>query len=755
MQEDFHHLSIVVKGIVQGVGFRPFVYHLAKSLNVHGYVRNSTQGVMIEIEGPKKNTQEFLQKLSTEKPRCAWITHIQSCDKPVVGYRNFEIEHSTQSSMIDTVILPDMSICGDCLNEIFDPLNRRYRYPFTNCTNCGPRYSIITKFPYDRENTTMDVFSMCQDCRDEYTNPQNRRFHAQPNACHACGPHLQLLKETGEVISTHDAALCNAVEAIRCGEIVAVKGLGGFHFVVDATNEAAVKKLREKKQRFYKPFAIMYPNLQSVKNDCFVSQLEENLLISPESPIVLLRHKNDVYPWVAPQNLYYGVMLPYTPLHALIIHDLQRPIVVTSGNRSHECICTQEDYAIQTLGNVASLFLVHNRKIAHHADDSIVRVVMGREMVMRRARGYAPRPILLKRDMPSTLAVGGDLKNSIALSVANNVFISPYLGDLQVKTNYEAFCNNVSFIQKIYATAPQSLIGDAHPGYCSNYLLNERENVVRVQHHHAHILSCMAEYQLHGPVLGLAWDGSGYGLDATVWGGEFLEVNNADFRRTAHFRRFCLPGGEKAVTEPRRCAAGLLFEIYGEQVFDLDLPVWKTFSAHEKQILQAMLKNKINAPQTSSVGRIFDAVASLLNLCQQQEFEGQAAMLVEFLAEEKNCTAYPVALSKGEFMEIDWEPMLREIVDDITKGVCATTIATKFHLFLIEAAVRIARRVAIKNVVLSGGCFQNKYLLEGCIRQLRREGFSVYWHREIPTNDEGISLGQIYACYLQQNKGDL
>ncbi len=749
--------SISIKGKVQGVGFRPFVYRLAKSLGLRGRVNNSSQGVYIEAEGTHFQLEEFLRRLEKEKPSCSSISDLESSFLAPLGYLDFQINKTEDEGKKTTLIPPDMAICRDCLSEIFDSQDRRYQYPFTNCTYCGPRFSIITGLPYDRANTSMQDFEMCKNCREEYNTPENRRFHAQPNACHDCGPYLELWNLEREVVCTHHKALLYAVEAIRAGAIVAVKGLGGFHLMVDAQNKKAVQTLRKGKLRKSKPLALMYPNIEKIAHHCEVSELEKKLLLSPAAPIVLLLRKQNIYNWVSPQNPYFGIMLPYTPLHALIMSELQSPLVVTSGNIAEEPICTNENQALEKLAGLAQFFLVHNRRISHRVDDSIARIIRNREMVIRRARGYT-QPVSLPINSPPILAVGSHLKNTVAIAVSGNAFVSQHIGNLETAETHESFSEAIAGFKKLYDLSPEQVVCDTHPDYQSTRFAKSLGlPLLPVQHHYAHILSCMAENRLSDPLLGISWDGSGYGMDKTIWGGEFLKITKTTFERVAHFRTFSLPGNEKAVQEPRRAALGLLFEIYQEKAFHFqNLAPLQAFSQQEKTILQTMLEKKLNTPRTSSVGRIFDALASLLNLCQISEFEGQAATLLEFSLEKDIEEAYPIALiqSLNQPLVVDWQLMFEKIIEDICHRVAVPLIVAKFHNSLVEAIIQVTKWTKENTIALSGGCFQNKYLTEYAVRRLEEEGFSPYWHQYIPPNDEGISLGQIFAaCRLQNMEG--
>jgi hydrogenase maturation protein HypF len=761
-------MKVAIRGAVQGVGFRPFVYRLATEMKLPGWVMNSPQGVFAEVEGSRADLESFLIRLQNEKPAPAYIQSLEFSFLDRVGFGEFEIRSSDRRGSRTALILPDIAVCPACLSEVSDPDNRRYRYPFTNCTHCGPRFTIIESLPYDRPNTSMKSFEMCSECREEYEDPMDRRFHAQPNACPVCGPRLELRDSSGSVRADCNDALLLAAGAIREGMIVAVKGLGGFHLLADAGNAHAVESLRLRKHREEKPFALMYPSLDRVSGDCDVSPLETRLLASPESPIVILKRKEfpltqALAPSIAPGNPYLGVMLPYTPLHCLLMQELGIPVVATSGNVSDEPICIDEREAPARLCGIADLFLVHNRPIVRHADDSIVRVILGRELVLRRARGYAPLPLHCKKVRPGILAVGGHLKNTVAVSIDDNIFVSQHIGDLENRESSEAFEKGIESFRRLYHFDPVKVAADMHPDYLSSkYAMQCGIPVLRVQHHYAHVAACLAENELEGPVLGVAWDGTGFGPDGTVWGGEFLRTNLKSFDRVASFRRFRLPGGDASVREPRRTALGLLFEMLGERVFERrDLIPVRSFSGSEISVIAQMLRKGIHSPWTSSAGRIFDAVASISGLRQSIRFEGQAAMETEFAigalsAEE----SYPFAVAGREStssgredqdpetrssMIVDWEPMIHAVIGDMEKGNPIAQISIKFHNTLAEIIVAVAKRVAESRVVLTGGCFQNKYLMERSVRKLEEAGFMPYWHQRIPPNDGGIAPGQIVA----------
>ncbi|UCD18407.1 MAG: carbamoyltransferase HypF [Candidatus Zixiibacteriota bacterium] len=756
-------MHIEVTGSVQGLGFRPFVYRLAGEMRLNGWVRNYPGGVQIEIEGTRRKLDRFIRRIETDKPPHATIQNLKCDIQTPVGYRTFTVEKSEQTGEKTARILPDIATCPDCLAEIFDPGNQRYRYPFTNCTNCGPRYSIIESLPYDRGNTTMGDFTMCAQCRAEYEDPASRRFHAQPNACPACGPHLELWDARGNVLAKHDRALTAACKAVMAGKILALKGLGGVQLLAHAGNEDALILLRKRKARRSKPFALMYPGLPAIEKDCLVSRMEKDLLCSSAAPIVLLKRVGCESPadrrvshLVAPENPYLGIMLPYTPLHHLLIKELGLPVVATSGNLSDEPICIDEQEALQKLASVADLFLVHNRRIIRQVDDSIVRVIGGREMIMRSARGYAPTPLHLTGPAPSCIAFGAHQKNSVAVSNGGNAFASQHVGDLTTLETCRAHHRVTASLSRLYEIKPERVACDMHPDYYSTgFAACMQLPVIKVQHHYAHVLSGMVDNRLEAPLLGVSWDGTGLGSDGTIWGGEFLAVTAQSYSRAAHFRTFRLPGGERAAAEPRRSALGLLYEIFGREIFDmLALAPLDSFTESERTVLGEMLAKHVNSPPTSSAGRLFDAVASLAGLCHMADFEGQAAMLLEFAAGAVNTSeTYPFCIT-GQFppYRLDWEFMIREILDDIVGRLDTSVIAAKFHNTLAEIIVAVALRVGEKKVLLTGGCFQNKYLTERTLRRLKECGLIPYWHRWIPPNDGGIAVGQLMAATWRRCK---
>jgi len=734
-------LKITVRGAVQGVGFRPFVHRLATGLGLAGWVNNSCAGVFLEVEGPRQAVESFLLRLEAEKPPRSFIQSVETSWLDPAGYKIFEIRPSETSDERTALVLPDIATCPDCVREIFEAGNRRYLYPFTNCTNCGPRFSLIESLPYDRGNTAMKRFALCPQCQAEFNNPLDRRFHAQPNACPDCGPRLQLWDRSGKQLQLGHEALLASARQLRQGGIVALKGLGGFHLLTAAHDDAAVRRLRELKHREEKPFAVMFPSLPAARMECEISPFEERLLRSPEAPIVLLRRctkPSALSRAIAPRNPWLGVMLPYMPLHHILMAELGFPVIATSGNLHDEPICFDEHEALQRLGHIADVLLVHNRPIVRVVDDSVVCVIMGRELVLRRARGYAPLPVMLRTgaDLPTALAVGAHLKNTVALAIGPRVFISQHIGDLENVQSFEAFLRVTADLQKLFEEQPSIIVRDEHPDYLSTQFATDllaKQPALRgvsVQHHSAHVLACMAENELEPPVLGVVWDGTGYGLDGTIWGGEFLLVTEKSIIRRAHLRQFRLPGGDKAIKEPGRIARGLLHEIL----------------VSEPDALKTMLDKGFNSPLTSSIGRLFDGVAALVGLRQKVSFEGQAAMELEFSLDgiETN-EAYAFHITGKAPLILDWQPVIEGILADLEHGLPIGEISAKFHNSLVEAIVIIARRVGEPKVALTGGCFQNRYLTERAVKRLQQEGFHAYWHQRVPPNDGGIALGQILA----------
>ncbi len=747
-------VAITVRGVVQGVGFRPFVYNTARGLGLAGWVRNEAGTVRIEVEGSPPEVDVFLTVLRDDPPPQARIEElaVEEMAPAAMAGAPFEIRSSDGARPPSPTIPADLATCRECLAEVSTAGGRRFRYPFTNCTNCGPRWSIIRRLPYDRPRTSMAGFAMCADCRGEYEDPTDRRFHAQPIACPACGPSLRLVDRGGAALAEADAALRQAARAVRQGRVLALKGLGGFQLVVDATSAAAVDLLRQRKRRPDKPLAIMLATVEEIGRRCRLGDQEARVLGSPAAPILLLRRRvdqaavGDVAEPVAPANPYLGVMLPYTPLHHLLMEAVRRPIVCTSGNLSEEPMATSSEEALGRLGQIADVFLVHDRPIVRPVDDSVARWGPRGLQVLRRARGYAPLPIRLARKGPCVLATGGHLKNTVALSVGDQAILSQHVGDLDNLLSVEVHRRAIADLVGFFQARPEAVACDLHPDYASTRVAAElagRWNVplVRVQHHHAHVAAGMAEHGLAGPVLGLAWDGTGYGTDGTVWGGEVLRCEGDRFVRVGHLRRFSLPGGDRAVRQPRRSALGVLYEILGRGAVEYAKD-W--FCRTEIQPLVRMLERRVGSPRTSSLGRLFDAVACLCGLAPVIHFEGQAAMGLEFAADGGEQAAYPLPLADGaEAAVADWEPMIRAVLDDRKSGLPVGQISGRFHNALAEWALQVARRQNCRRMVLTGGCFQNALLTERVFTRLSRSGFEVYTQGKVPPGDGSIALGQL------------
>lgn len=767
-------LKIRITGVVQGVGFRPFVWCLATELNVAGWVINGVRGVEIEAQADPPALLIFIRRLTDDAPPLAKIESKEySYLDDSVTYEGFEIRESDDLGEKTALVLPDMATCPECRNEIFDPTNRRFRYPFTNCTNCGPRYSIIERVPYDRPNTTMKVFPMCSDCEAEYRDPENRRFFAQPNACPVCGSHLELWNKEKKILLKNDYALCGAAGCIRYEYIVAVKGLGGFQLAADASKKRAVEKLRERKGRpGQKPFAVMYPHMEMIKEHCEVSEQEEKLLLSPEAPIVFLKRKtipSGAIPPpcqdVAPNSNILGVMLPGNPLHHLLMTELGFPIIATSGNLADEPIITDNHEAVEKLGHIADVFLVHNRDIVRHADDSIVRVMAGKTVVLRRARGYAPLPISLKTEGPEnlcTVAFGSHLKNTGAVLIGDSVFLTQHIGDMETVSSEFALEKAIEDILAFRNKKPEAVVCDLHPDYGSTRMaekFSEKYHIplFRVQHHRAHVLSVMAENDILGErAFGVALDGTGYGDDGTIWGGEFFLAKKNKLIHYGHFRTFGLIGGDIAAREPKRSAVALLYEIFGKQIFvsDTFAPI-VALTETERKLFPQMLEKKLNVYRTSSAGRLFDAVASILDICHSNDYEGQAAILLEqAIGKTTTNERYPICFGKErDGYVFDWEPMIRTIVEDLEKKISRSVISAKFHNTLAHVIVFASKWSEEKRVVLSGGCFQNKYLLEKTLEKFENESdCTIFTQNKVPPNDGGIALGQIVA--VRQNIPD-
>lgn len=779
MKRPLHQrVQVTVEGTVQGVGFRPFVYRLARELELSGWVTNTRNGVLIEAEGDAGDIESFLRHLKENAPASAMVESMHTSRVPVVDGKCFSIVPSVEAGQRALVIPPDLATCCDCRRELFDSQDRRFQHPFITCTQCGPRYSLLTAVPYERSNTTMAEFELCAACRTEYSTDSNRRFHTEPIACPTCGPTLCLWNKQGQKIAEGEDALRQASAWLEQGLVVAVKGLGGFQLWVDAISEAAVRRLRDRKRRTEKPFAVLFPSIDTIRGYCLLSSEEEAVLRSPQAPIVLVRKRRDAVlaDAVAPDNPYLGVMLPTTPLHHLLMASLRRPMVATSGNRSEEPIVTGDQEALVRLKGIADAFLVHDRPIARPVDDSVVLVVGGAPdrtdrgevgnlkpevMILRRARGYVPQAIrwsdgLANGEQGPILAVGGHLKNTVAVLRENRVVLSQHLGDLSTVESDRAFRQAVVDLQQLLHVTPLAIACDLHPDYRSTGFARElaatsSAPLISVQHHHAHVASCMAEHKLEGEVLGIAWDGAGYGTDGQVWGGEFLVASYRQFTRVASPKPFRLLGGEAAMKEPGRSAAAILWELMGENMLDHDLPSWSV-TDDQREKFARVLKSGVASPWTTSMGRLFDAVASLTGLCRETSFEGQAAMAVQFAAEQGMETSgggrdgYPIDLAPsdhpGTTWILDWRPMMSTMLGDLCRGCRLEQIAVRFHVGLAAATVRVAQTAGLPRVVLTGGCFQNRLLLSRVRHRLEEAGFTVYSHSLVPPNDGGLSLGQ-------------
>jgi len=765
---------ITVKGVVQGVGFRPFVHKLAEEFALRGWVKNTSAGVVIEVEGDKRKLRKFYDEISVRRPPPAQIKEKKIIYQSPRGYRSFIIRRSTSQERKEVLISPDIAFCQECLGELKDNFDRRHQYPFINCTNCGPRFTIIKDLPYDRALTTMKKFRMCPICEKEYKDISWRRYHAEPNACPQCGPEIELIKcrKSGrESIGTlrypeHSIrglrALETAVRLLKKGNIVAVKGLGGFHFACDATNGLAVERLRKRKGRLYKPFAIMVRDIETAKKNCLISQEEEELLSGWRKPVILLKKRKDVKisDLVAPDNDSLGVMFPYTPLHHLLFDSASSSLsalVMTSGNLSDQPIEINNQEAIDNLSHIADYFLVHNRDIHNRCDDSIVAIFSKEPLVIRRARGYVPSPVELDYEVESILACGAELKNTFCLTKKNYAFVSQYIGDLKNYKTLQYYEQMVQRFEKLFGISPKIIAHDLHPDYLSTqYALNitrQMPKIMRipVQHHHAHIVSCLAENKVKGKVIGVAFDGIGYGTDGNIWGGEFLVADCGDFQRIGQLKYLPLPGGDRAVEEPWRMAVSLLVEAFGERIPRIDfIDRWK----EKIPIILEMMEKKINSPLTSSMGRFFDGVSSLLGICDVNTYEGQAAMELESVAENlssspRNLLAqsyrYEIREEKGTFVvEPGW--IVKGIVQDLQKGFTTSVIASKFHNSIADiikdVSLRIKGKTGTGRVALSGGVFQNRLLLGLTLRKLTEQGFICYHQKKVPPNDGGISLGQ-------------
>src|SRR3972149_2481575 len=761
-------IKISVRGVVQGVGFRPFVYSLAKSLNLKGFVMNSSKGVTIEIEG--NDSSLFVERLKNEAPPLSKIMNLDVSPLPYHGYKDFQIVESEDEGSF-TLISPDVSVCKDCFRELLSVNDRRYLYPFINCTNCGPRYTITRSVPYDRPNTTMSVFQMCAECNEEYHNPGDRRFHAQPNACPVCGPNVKLKVKSKKLkVEKKENPIKETIRLLKEGYIVAIKGLGGFHLACDASNKGAVNMLRLRKRKSNKPFALMAPDVKTVRKFCNVSSEEENLLVSIKRPIVLLTKKGSLLPEeVSPKNPCIGFMLPYTPLHYLLFsypfnsplrtpHSALRTnfdaLVMTSGNISEEPIVTDNKEALTKLSGMADAFLVHNRDIFMRVDDSVVRVMPNNSSFsfIRRSRGYVPDPIPLHEDGPEVLGCGADIKNIFTLTKGSFAIPSQHIGDMENYETLQFFEESLRNLKDVYRAHPVALAYDLHPMYLSTQWALRQEDIqkIGIQHHYAHVASVMAEKGIKEKVLGVSFDGTGYGTDGNLWGAEFLTADIEGFTRVGHFKYLPLPGGEVAVKEPWRIAVSLIKDVVGDET----IPYLKSIGFIEKygdkkisDILK-IIDNRQFSPLSSGAGRLFDAISALIGVCDKNTFEGEAAIALEAITRPGIVDDYPVDIQLRNPLEVDFSQTVLKIIGDLSKGKSKGIISSKFHNTLVTVIVKVIKRLSqaysINDVVLCGGVFQNMYLLERAMSSLVSTGMKVHIHDKVPTNDAGISLGQAY-----------
>lgn len=754
---------ILIQGAVQGIGFRPFIYGLAQRMSLKGWVANTSEGVVIEVEGDKEKIYDLVSRIYEEKPPQAEIENVCVEEIEYGGYEGFEIRESRIEFEKKVLLHPDIATCPNCLEELFNPKDRRYLYPFINCTQCGPRFTIITDIPYDRDKTTMQVFKMCPRCEKEYHEPVSRRFHAQPNACWECGPQVELrvTNYESEVTVVGKEAIEKTAELLKQGAIVAIKSLGGYQLAGNALDDATVRKLRDRKKRILKPFALMAKSIKMVERYCQLNEKEISLLLSYRRPIVLLRKKPkiDIAEQVSPYNNYLGFMLPYTPIHYILFYYLEIPLVMTSGNITDEPIYYKDEEAFQKLKDIADYFLIHNREIYIRCDDSVTRFFLSldgkfnKEYIIRRARGYTPSPITLDYSFKlPLLAVGGYLKNTFALAKDNHIFISHHIGDLDNLSAIQAFEEGIAHYKKIFQIEPEVIACDLHPEYYSTKYAQELsksrgKKLIYVQHHHAHIASCMIENNLKDKVIGIAFDGTGYGLDETIWGGEILISDLANFERVGHLEYLPQPGGESAINNPWQMAVSWLYKVFNDEIFNLDIEFIPRIGHENIKNVVNLIKNKVNSPQTSSFGRLFASVSSILGLCDRASFEAEAEMKLEQVVDEhsKDCYEFSLKEENREFIILA-VPVIREIVDDLMQAVSKERVSSKFHNGIVEIIYkllqRLKRRYKINNVCLSGGVFQNLILLTKLYDFLTKKGFKLYIQGKVPANDGGISLGQ-------------
>jgi hydrogenase maturation protein HypF len=754
-------IELKVFGIVQGVGFRPYVYRLALKYGLAGMVSNTVEGVLIRAQGPCSSLRAFVKALKDEVPRLACITYIEQRHiEARLGRKGFVILASQSGSGRKVLISPDVAVCGKCVRELFDPEDRRYGYPFINCTDCGPRFTVIEDMPYDRPNTSMKVFPMCKDCAKEYHDPRDRRFHAQPNACWTCGPSLFWHGSNGGLVPSDDP-VSDAAKALRQGHIVAIKGLGGFHLAVNAGSEKSVALLRARKGRRSKPLAVMVRDIDAARRFCHISSEEAGLLVSLEGPIVLLKKNEDadLASNLSPGINDLGLMLPYTPLHHLLLGqgDCPEALVMTSGNPCNSPICTGNDEALHRLSGIADYFLLHDREIVARADDSVLKVAAGKARMIRRSRGYVPRPVRMPWRLPQILACGGDLKNTFCLAKGREAFLSQHIGDMGVPDTLDFFRQGLEHLKVVLGIMPETVVCDLHPDYFSTRQARELLlPYTAVQHHHAHAVSVMAEHGIDGTVLAVIMDGAGYGPDGTVWGGELLLASRSGYRRMGRLGHLPLPGGDAAAKAPWRMGLSILWATFGpDGLANSVLPAMLCSIPEEKRrVVAQMMAMGLNSPATSSCGRLFDAVAAVIGLRSESEYEGQAAMELESLA--CKCSGeislkrpgYPLAIrEKKGLWVIDLHGLTEAIINDLRDKVPKKAIALRFHVWLARSIVLLLKRLSdetgIKTVVLAGGCMQNALLLQVLVDLLGCEGFFVYSGEQIPANDGGLSLGQV------------
>jgi len=749
--------SISVRGIVQGVGFRPFVYGLAVKHNLKGWVYNTSEDVKIEIEGKAEAIRQFERELQTQAPPLAHIETVNIEYSHPRHHKEFQIRSSQAQEGKYQLISPDIATCRACLEEVMDAEDRRYRYPFTNCTNCGPRFTIIESMPYDRTKTTMRSFRMCSQCQAEYDNPLDRRFHAQPNACPKCGPQVELVDNQGNLI-TESNPITAASQFLSKGKILAIKGLGGFLLACDATNDIVVRTLRQRKKRSSKPFAIMVTDINEARKHCYVSPEEEDLLTSPQSPIVLMkwREESSVSLEVAPNLRFLGVMLPYTPVHHILLRDTGLPLVMTSGNLSEEPIARDNDEALRRLSGIADYFLIHDRDIYSSYDDSVSMVEGGTSQLVRRARSYAPYPIRLPFEAKQVLGCGAEEKNTFCLTKDNYAFLSQHIGDMENMETAEHFDRTISQYQKLFHIKPEIVAHDLHPDYlATNYARELGESgmkLVPVQHHHAHIASCMTDNGLESAVIGVAFDGTGMGADGNIWGGEFLVADYRDYRRAGHLEYLPLPGGAAGIKHPYRTAISYILTLLGENALNHDLPIMREADDMEIEVIKRQIERGINSPFTSSMGRLFDAVSALLGIRGEIDYEGQAAVELEMAAYEEDYVhiqkSYPYRIVEdGGIRVVRLRDLFAAVLEDLNEDTSKGSMSVRFHNTIARMIDEMCRLTAdetrINQVALSGGVFQNRILLKKTTDLLESSGFQVFAHRQVPCNDGGISLGQV------------